>query len=120
MADPVLLHGDLHHENILEAERESWLAIDPKGLVGEAAYETGALLRNQLSVVFEDSQPGRVMARRVDQLAEELGLDRTRVRGWGLAQAVLSAWWDVEDFGRLGDFDMAVLTCAELLAVIKH
>ena len=119
MADPVLLHGDLHHENILAAEREPWLAIDPKGLVGEPAYETGALLRNQLSAVLEDPQPVRIMARRVEQLAEELGLDRARVRGWGLAQAVLSAWWDVEDFGRLGDFDMAVLTCAELLAVIK-
>jgi streptomycin 6-kinase len=45
-AEPVLLHGDLHHENILAARREPWLAIDPKGVVGEAAYEVGALLRN--------------------------------------------------------------------------
>jgi len=119
MADQVLLHGDLHHENILAAEREPWLAIDPKGLVGEPAYETGALLRNQLSVVLEDSQPGRVMARRVDQLAGELSLDRARVRGWGLAQAVLSAWWSIEDFGHLEDYDMETLACAELLAAIK-
>ncbi len=119
MADRVLLHGDLHHENILAAEREPWLAIDPKGLVGEPAYETGALLRNQLSVVLEDSQPGRVMARRVDQLAEELGLDRARVRDWGLAQSVLSMWWSIEDFGHLEDYDMETLACAELLAAIK-
>src|SRR5713101_9176579 len=52
MTEQVLLHGDLHHENILAAERAPWLAIDPKGVVGEPAYETGALLRNQLSVVF--------------------------------------------------------------------
>ncbi len=119
MAEPVLLHGDLHHENILAAERESWLAIDPKGLVGEAAYETGALLRNQLSVVLEDPWPGHVMGRRVDQLAEELGLDRARVRDWGLAQAVLSVWWSIEDFGHLEDYDMETLACAELLAAIK-
>jgi streptomycin 6-kinase len=119
MADRVLLHGDLHHENILAAEREPWLAIDPKGLVGEPAYETGALLRNQLSVVFENLQPGRVMARRVDQLAGELGLDRSRVRGWGLAQSVLSMWWSIEDFGHLEDYDMETLACAELLAAIK-
>ena len=119
MADPVLLHGDLHHENILAAEREPWLAIDPKGLVGEPAYETGALLRNQLSVVFQDPLPVRVMARRVEQLAGELGLDRARVRGWGLAQAVLSMWWTIEDFGHLGDYDMETLACAELLAAIK-
>jgi len=119
MTDLVLLHGDLHHENILIAERKPWLAIDPKGLVGEPAYETGALLRNQLSVVLKSSRPGRVMARRVDQLAEELGLDRTRVRGWGLAQAVLSVWWSIEDFGRLEDCDRDTLMCAELLAAIK-
>ena len=119
MAGPVLLHGDLHHENILAAEREPWLAIDPKGLVGEPAYETGALLRNQLSVVFENPQPVRVMARRVEQLAGELGLDRSRVRGWGLAQSVLSMWWSIEDFGHLEDYDMETLACAELLAAIK-
>lgn len=119
MAKPVILHGDLHHENILSATRQPWLAIDPKGLVGEPAYETGALLRNELSVVFEATQPGRAMARRVNQLAEELGLDRERVRGWGLAQAVLSAWGDFEDFGRLGEDDRAAFACAELLATIK-
>ncbi len=119
MTDQVLLHGDLHHENILAAEREPWLAIDPKGLVGEPAYETGALLRNQLSVVFEDPQPVHVMARRVEQLAGELGLDRSRVRDWGLAQAVLSMWWSIEDFGHLEDYDMETLACAELLAAIK-
>jgi streptomycin 6-kinase len=119
MAEPVLLHGDLHHENILAATRQPWLAIDPKGLIGEPAYETGALLRNQLSVVLDSSQPRRIMARRVDQLVEELSLERARVRGWGLAQAVLSVWWNIEDFGVLEDYDMATLACAELLAAIK-
>jgi streptomycin 6-kinase len=112
-AEPVLLHGDLHHENILSAERQPWLALDPKGVVGEPAYEVGALLRNQL---WQLPQPGRVTARRVDQLAEELGFDRARVRGWGLAQAVLSAWWSVEDHG-YGWED--AIACAELLAQIK-
>ncbi|MDQ6660817.1 MAG: aminoglycoside phosphotransferase family protein [Chloroflexota bacterium] len=119
MAEPVLLHGDLHHENILAATREPWLAIDPKGLIGEPAYETGALLRNQLSVVFEASQPVRVMARRVDQLSAELGLDRARICDWGLAQAVLSAWWNIEDFGEMDEGGEGVLACAELLAKIK-
>jgi streptomycin 6-kinase len=119
MAEPVVLHGDLHPENILSAEREPWLAIDPKGVVGEPAYETGAILLNQLSVVLEAPQPGRIMARRVDQLSDELSIDHARVRGWGLAQAVLSVWWDIEDFGHLADYDVATLACAELLAAIK-
>jgi streptomycin 6-kinase len=111
-AAPVLLHGDLHHENILSAERAPWLAIDPQGIVGEPAYEVGALLRNH---VLELPNPGRVMARRVDQLAEQLGFDRARVRGWGLAQAVLSAWWSIEDHGYGGE---EAIACAELLAAV--
>ncbi len=115
MAEPVLLHGDLHHENILAAEREPWLAIDPKGLVGEPAYEVGAWLRNPMPQLLDMPQPGRILARRINQLAEELGFDRARLRDWGLAQAMLSAWWSMEDSGGLSIFS---ITCAELLAAI--
>jgi streptomycin 6-kinase len=112
MEEPVLLHGDLHHENILRAEREPWLAIDPKGIVGEPAYEVGALLRNMADQLLERPQPWRVVARRVDILAEELGFDRARMLEWGLAQAVLSAWWCIEDHG--GGWEW-VIGCAELM-----
>lgn len=115
MDAPALLHGDLHHDNILAGQRLPWLAIDPKGLVGEPAYETGALLRNPLPQLLQTLQPARILARRIDQLAEELALDRARIRGWGLAQAVLSAWWSVEDEGLIGS---QALLCAELLASI--
>lgn len=96
---PVLLHGDLHHDNILAAGQDVWLTIDPKGVVGEPAYEVGALLRNPPNL---DSWPdlNRVLARRVRQLADELDLDVARVRGWGVAQLVLSAWWTYEDHGQ--------------------
>ncbi len=108
--EPVLLHGDLHHENILSAERDPWLAIDPKGVIGEAEYEVGAFLRNHF---LDTPEPGRLMARRVDQFAEELGFDRQRIIDWGLAQAVLSAWWSFESHGEGWDDAIA---CAELLA----
>ncbi len=110
MGEPVLLHGDLHHDNILSAEREPWLAIDPKGVVGEAEYEVGALLRNRL---FKQPKPAVALSRRVDQLVERLGFDRARVVGWGLAQTVLSAWWNYEDHGRVREESIA---CAELIA----
>lgn len=97
MAEPVLLHGDLHHGNILAAAREPWLAIDPKGLVGEPAYEAGALLRNPFPELLAWHGLSRIMARRVEILAEELSLDKARLRGWGIAQAVLAAWWSFED-----------------------
>jgi streptomycin 6-kinase len=112
-AAPVLLHGDLHHGNVLAAAREPWLAIDPKGLIGEPAYEVGALLRNPLPQLLGWPNPARVTERRVTQLSEELGLERARVRGWGLAQAVLSSWWSIEDEGELGEFGFAV---AEMIA----
>jgi streptomycin 6-kinase len=115
-AAPVLLHGDLHHSNVLAAAREPWLAIDPKGLVGEPAYEVGALLRNPLPQLFNWPEPVRVSERRVAQLAEELGFERARVRGWGVAQAVLAGWWSFEDTGSGEEFGVAA---AEILAATK-
>lgn len=115
MAEPVLLHGDLHHENILAAERQPWLALDPKGVLGEPAYEVGALLRNPMPQLLAAPRPARILARRVDQLAEELGFDRERLLGWGLAQAVLAAWWSFEDHGHGWESGIA---CAELLAAL--
>jgi streptomycin 6-kinase len=112
-AQAMLLHGDLHHENILAATREPWLAIDPKGLVGEPAYEVGALLRNPYPHLLSEPDPAAILASRLDLLAEELALDRQRMLAWAFAQAVLSAWWHVED--RTSGLDYA-LACARLLA----
>lgn len=96
-AAPVVLHADLHHWNILAAERAPWLALDPKGVVGEPAYEVGALLRNPIHDIAAWPNARQVLARRIDQLAETLGFDRQRLIGWGIAQVVLSACWDLED-----------------------
>ena len=114
-APPVLLHGDLHHDNILSAQRSPWLAIDPKGIVGEPAYEVGALLRNLWPDRHTHQNPARLLERRTHQLAEELELDPARVRDWAVAQAVLSAVWGVGD----GDdgWDGA-LANADILATI--
>lgn len=115
-AAPVVLHGDLHHDNILSAARAPWLAIDPKGVIGEPAYEVGALLRNLWLDRHPITHPGRLLERRVHQLAEELDLDRARVRGWGVAQAVLSGWWSVEDGDDGWEHSIYV---AELLAAVR-
>jgi streptomycin 6-kinase len=93
---PRLLHGDLHHDNVLRDAGRGWLAIDPKGVVGEPAYEIGAALRNPTT------DPARfavtaVADRRAWIAAGRLGLDRQRVLGWGFALAVLSAIWCVQD-----------------------
>lgn len=115
-AEPVVLHGDLHHDNILSAQRVPWLAIDPKGIVGEPAYEVGAMLRNLWPDRHTILRPGKLLERRAHQLAEELHLDRARIRGWAVAQAVLSAWWCLEDDS---DCWAGAIATAELLATIK-
>jgi streptomycin 6-kinase len=111
--EPALLHGDLHHGNILAARREPWLAIDPKGVTGEPAAELGALLLNPIPQLLERPQPGRLLARRVALLAGALDLDPARVRDWGVVRAVLSAFWSLEDHGYGWEYGIAV---AELLA----
>jgi streptomycin 6-kinase len=101
MDAPLLLHGDLHHWNILSATREPWLAIDPQGVIGERAYEAGAWIRNPFPDILKWSNPKTMIARRIDQFALELGLDRSRIHGWGIYQAVLAGWWSYEEGNRL-------------------
>ena len=116
-AEPhVLLHGDLHHDNILTAERQPWLAIDPKGVAGEPAYEMASFILNPHAELSTASRLDRVLARRIDRFAGELELHREKIREWALAAAVLSAWWTVEDHGHVGEL---ALTCASLLAELS-
>lgn len=95
-APPVLLHGDLHHDNILDAGAGRCVAIDPKGVTGEPAYEVGAFLRNPISRLGQPTTRA-LTACRIATFAGTLGLDPERIRDWALAQAVLSAWWSIED-----------------------
>jgi streptomycin 6-kinase len=93
---PRLLHGDLHHYNVLLDSERGWLAIDPKGVVGELEYETGAALRNPYDRPDLFTSPPAI-ARRVDCFSRELGLDAKRIHAWAFAQAVLAAINAVED-----------------------
>jgi streptomycin 6-kinase len=125
---PTLIHGDFHHFNILSSERgcaagimpatlrssgtmpPSWLAIDPKGVIGPAAYEVGPLLLNPMPDFLNGTNPKVQTEKRIDILSERLGFERERIRNWGFAHAVLSAWWSMEDNG---DRSYA-MRCAEL------
>ena len=93
---PVLMHGDFHHFNILSSER-GWLVIDPKGVIGPAGYEAGPLLMNPWEDLLNGGNYRLTTERRIDILHERLGFERERIREWGLAHAVLSAWWGLED-----------------------
>lgn len=103
LTKPMLLHGDLHHYNILSAKRQLWLAVDAKGLVCEREYEPTPFLRNNWA---DQPEPKKVLARRVDQFADELGLDRWRVVAWAFCHTVLSMWWNVEDYDRVSESEV--------------
>lgn len=97
MSSPVLLHGDLHHGNILASRSKQWLTIDPKGVIGEPEYEVGAFLRNPMSLLTSKDNLENLIKRRIDRISEMTGYDKERITHWGFAQAVLSAIWSFED-----------------------
>lgn len=86
----VVAHQDFHGGNVLRAEREPWLAIDPKPLLAERAFDTASLLRDRRDELALEPHPERRLRRRLDQLSAELGLDRERMRGWSIVHAI--AW----------------------------
>lgn len=91
-----LLHGDLQHYNVLFDSRRGWIAIDPKGVVGEVEYEIGAALRNPCERPELFVSP-EAIERRIRCFEKRLGLDAERALCWAFSQAVLSAIWGVED-----------------------
>ena len=95
-ATPIVLHGDMHHENVIYDETRGWLAIDPKGYIGEPTYEIGAMLRNPINCHDIINSP-EMINQRVNIICERLGFERSCVLGWAFAQAVLSAIWSIED-----------------------
>lgn len=107
--DIVVLHGDLHHGNVLYFGERGWLAIDPKHITGERGYDFANIFFNP----DEDIAllPGRLM-RQVQVVADNARLEKTRLLQWILAYAGLSAAWSLED----GDSPDLALAIAEIVA----
>ena len=115
----MLLHGDLQHYNVLFDNERGWVAIDPKGVVGELEYEVGALLRNPVE------QPDflahrETVERRLDILTSLLPLDHSRILKWAFAQAVLSAIWGVEDGYQVEPTDPVLQLANTLRPMLSH
>ncbi|KAB8197356.1 phosphotransferase [Nonomuraea phyllanthi] len=97
-----LIHGDLHPENILRADREPWLAVDPKGYAGDPAYDGGTLLKSRALALLEADDLRKALHRALDVFAEAAGVDRERAERWAQLHAVQAAFW-----GRRHGFRMA-------------
>lgn len=89
-----LLHGDLHHENILYDDKKGWLAIDPKGVVGDRYFDLISFMTNHL---LTKENPKELLLQRVEWITEELSFNRERLLKAGVAMGILSTCWSIED-----------------------
>lgn len=98
-AERLLLHGDFHHQNILSAGGGRFLAIDPKGIVGDIGFEIAVFLNNPRGWLLARPNRRELLRRRVEIFADAFAVEPRNLRKWAYAEAVLSAWWTIEDGG---------------------
>jgi streptomycin 6-kinase len=94
--DPAVLHGDITHHNVLDFGDPGWLAIDPKGLVGERGYDYANLFRSPTLALATPERYRRQLAL-VSDLAE---IPPARLHAWVVGHGALSAVWRDEDGAR--------------------
>jgi streptomycin 6-kinase len=94
----VLLHGDLHHDNILQ-NGEAWVVIDPKGVIGETAYEAAAFIRNPIPALLAHKNTHAIVKNRIEAFAKNLNISQNKIADWCFVQAVLAWIWALEDGG---------------------
>ncbi len=93
----ILLHGDLHHDNILQ-QGEDWIVIDPKGVIGDPIYDKiGCLIREPLSEFLKQPQPLDILRSRLKIIANYSDLDPMKIWEWSFIQSVLACCWSLED-----------------------
>lgn len=107
-AETFLIHGDFHHQNILSATREPFLAIDPKGIVGQIGYEISVFLNNHVRWLANDADIKTKLDFAVARFSEAFEIEPHDLRKWAYAQVVLSAWWTFEENGDNWKTDLAL------------
>lgn len=95
----VVLHGDLHHENILLDERNGWIAIDPKGAIGPRCYEPGRFIHNQISSATSHAEIEKMVADRLEIFSNVLDERHDLIAAGALVDCVLSRCWYFEEEG---------------------
>lgn len=90
-----LIHGDLHYENVLAADREPWLVIDPKPMNGDPHYEVAPMLWNRWEELAGYVRDG--VRRRLSALVDAAGLDADRARAWVIVRMLQNAMWELTE-----------------------
>ncbi|MCL9685688.1 aminoglycoside phosphotransferase family protein [Legionella maioricensis] len=92
----IFLHGDLHHDNILK-DRDCWLAIDPKGIVGDPEFEIAAFDFMYVNELANRNDVKNIVEARISLLAQKAHLNPQRIKDWVFVRLILMAAWHVED-----------------------
>ncbi|HET9499329.1 MAG TPA: aminoglycoside phosphotransferase family protein [Marmoricola sp.] len=93
-----MVHADLHYDNVLSADREPWLAIDPKPMSGDPHYEPAPMLYNRWPELRESPLGARAaIRRRFHTLVDTAGLDEDRARDWVVVRMMNQATWRLLD-----------------------
>jgi streptomycin 6-kinase len=92
----VLLHGDFHYGNII-SHRNSYIAIDPKGVVGDPVYDIAALLRNPLELLMNQPNLDIILKKRIEFAAVDTGQKIETIYAWAYVHTVMSICWSLED-----------------------
>ncbi len=98
-SNDIVLHGDLHHDNILQSDT-SWRVIDPHGYIGDPCAEVGPMIFNPLDSFPKNLSMQNIIETRINILTEMLPFDLERIKAWAFCLSLRSAAWDVEGFSR--------------------
>jgi streptomycin 6-kinase len=113
----VLIHTDLHYENVLAGDREAWLAIDPKPVSGDPHYEVAPMLWNRWDEVVATGDVRTATRRRFHTLVDAAGLDEARARDWVVVRMMHNALWELHDNPADPDADYLTMCIAIAKAV---
>ncbi len=106
-SNDIILHGDLHHDNILQGNN-SWSVIDPHGYIGDPCAEIGPMIFNPFDCFPKHSSMQNIIETRLNILAEMLPFDLERIKAWAFCLSLRSAAWDVEGFNKPNDHTIEI------------
>lgn len=117
--DGRLIHSDLHYENVLGSERAPWLAIDPKPLSGEAAYEVAPMLWNRWDEAVASGHLRNALLDRMYALVDAAELDEDRVRAWVIVREMVNVLWALTD-EPAGDAAEEITTAITIIKAVQR
>jgi streptomycin 6-kinase len=117
-APGVMLHGDLHFQNVLAGDREPWLAIDPKPMAGDRHYELAPMLWNRWDEAVGTGDLRFALRRRFHAIVDSAGLDEELARDWVVVRMVYAMAWELDDHPSAPDRDW-LTTCIAICKAVQ-